>query len=409
MNVLIAFPFAYPGGSAAANRLQNMACGLRAAGAEVCVVALAKPDQIRDSCDWFEDPRCVPYTLAYGTSRPQNYIGRASRFFALLRQFAEKTKQAVQDRAIDVVILYGHSWYKFTRIVTDCHRQAVPVLMDCTEWHDFSIEMVLDDGMWLDQEMFIYRLFPRLQGLIAISRLWEEYARLHRKPVIRIPAFGDTEIPQIPRTGESSGKRFTVVYLGAMVERELPQTMLQGVRLAVDRGYDIHMISVGRAEKTPAGRRAIASCQADPTLQSRVTFTGWVSDEEVRQYLAKADAFVLLRPDCREVRAAFPTRLPEYLHAGRPVILSAVGDMPVYFRHRENAWLLPPGDSPEALADAIVHLADHPEEARSIGQAGRETLLRDFSYLTQGRRLRAFLDDVCGHMVKTKKEKFRVE
>jgi hypothetical protein len=59
---------------------------------------------------------------------------------------------------------------------------------------------------------------------------------------------------------------------------------------------------------------------------------------------------------------------------------------------RRDAWLLPPGDRPHELADAIAALAGNPEETRRIGCEGRETALREFSFRVQGPRLMDFLN-----------------
>ena len=59
-----------------------------------------------------------------------------------------------------------------------------------------------------------------------------------------------------------------------------------------------------------------------------------------------------------------------------------------------SIWMLPPGHCPEKLADAIIHLKTHPEEARAIGLAGGETSVREFSLLKHGQRLKQFLQEL---------------
>jgi glycosyltransferase involved in cell wall biosynthesis len=206
-----------------------------------------------------------------------------------------------------------------------------------------------------------------------------------------MPTLSDDRLVD-PVPDEKPRGEFRLVYVGKMYRRDLPKTLLAGVREALRRGVSVRLTVVGRMDCFSEAKRAQAEAIACPVLRGRVEFTGWVSDEAMQQQRRLADAFVLLRDDEREARACFPTRLPEYLLTMKPVILSDVGDIPLYLQHRHNAWLLPPGDRPRELADAIAALAGNPEEACRIGRVGRDTALSDFSFRVQGPRLLEFLE-----------------
>ena len=134
---------------------------------------------------------------------------------------------------------------------------------------------------------------------------------------------------------------------------------------------------------------------AQSPAKDRIRMMGWVSDDVLQREMAAADAFVLLRSDDRETRALFPTRLPEYLATGKPVILSDAGDLAFYVQHQRSAWVIPPGDRPDALAEAIAHLATHPQEAREVGLGGREALVQSFSQEKLSQRIVEFFSS-CG-------------
>jgi glycosyltransferase involved in cell wall biosynthesis len=108
----------------------------------------------------------------------------------------------------------------------------------------------------------------------------------------------------------------------------------------------------------------------------------------------EASAFVILRDDDAVSRACFPFRLSGFLQTGKPVILSAVGEVCHLFQHRRDAWIIPVGDASEPLADALIHLAANPSEARNIGIAGSETGRRELRYDHQGERVSKFLESL---------------
>jgi glycosyltransferase involved in cell wall biosynthesis len=263
--------------------------------------------------------------------------------------------------------------------------------MDLNEWYRLRLAW---HPLYWDQQVLFRRLFPMIGGVVAISRPWEEHCRRRGVPAVRIPAIGEADVPRPQAPARDPRGPFTLVYLGPASIRDLPDTLLEGTRLAVQGGLDARLVMVGDVSGYPAGGKAKSKAQADPLLREHVTFTGWLPRGEVDRRLAESDATVLVRSDTFEERACFPTRLPEYLLTARPAILSGVGDLPLYFQHRRSAWILPPGNRPRELAEALRHLADHPEEAASIGQAGFDTALDQFSYRRHAPRLLAFLEDL---------------
>jgi glycosyltransferase involved in cell wall biosynthesis len=65
------------------------------------------------------------------------------------------------------------------------------------------------------------------------------------------------------------------------------------------------------------------------------------------------------------------------MSAGVPVVASRVGGLPEAIRHGENGILV--DNQPAAIAAAIRHLLDNPALARRLGNAGRQTVLQNFT------------------------------
>ncbi len=70
--------------------------------------------------------------------------------------------------------------------------------------------------------------------------------------------------------------------------------------------------------------------------------------------------------------------LLEAMAAGRPIVASRVATIPEVVVDGLTGLLVPPGD-PLALAEALAELANQPELAARLGQAGRERVRRQFS------------------------------
>jgi alpha-maltose-1-phosphate synthase len=68
----------------------------------------------------------------------------------------------------------------------------------------------------------------------------------------------------------------------------------------------------------------------------------------------------------------------EAMERARPVIASAVGGLPEIVADGETGLVVPPADA-EALAEAMVALAEAPMRAAAMGRAGRDRALAEFS------------------------------
>jgi len=121
----------------------------------------------------------------------------------------------------------------------------------------------------------------------------------------------------------------------------------------------LHVALAGRGEL--AG--ALEGRARDVGLGGRVHFLGLRQD--VANVLAAADVFVL--PSLSE---GLPIALLEAMFASRPIVATAVGDVPVALAGGAAGLLVPPGD-PTALAQAIDRLLARPFEAQQLGNSAQ--------------------------------------
>lgn len=129
---------------------------------------------------------------------------------------------------------------------------------------------------------------------------------------------------------------------------------------------------------------------AAPDLAGRVTFTDALPYADVVARLQAAD--VLVNPSLSESFGRGPV---EAMACARPVIGAAVGGMLDTIVDGETGLLVPP-DDPEALAAAMLALADDPERRRAMGRAGRARVLARYSWDAVTARLDELGREVAG-------------
>jgi glycosyltransferase involved in cell wall biosynthesis len=126
-------------------------------------------------------------------------------------------------------------------------------------------------------------------------------------------------------------------------------------------------------------------------LHNAVRFTGRLTEAELATELRRAALVVV--PSLFE---GFSLPLVEAMACGTPVVATTGGALPeVAGRHGETALLVPPGD-PQALADAIAAmLGDEALRAR-LGAAGRDRVLRRFTWRAAAERTVECYRDAIG-------------
>lgn len=101
-------------------------------------------------------------------------------------------------------------------------------------------------------------------------------------------------------------------------------------------------------------------------LPDAIVLAGAVDRTEVPGILRAAD--ICLQPSRSE---GFPLSIVEAMAAGLPVIATRVGGIPEAVEDGVTGVLVPPED-PQALAEAIQWMVEHPAERAEMGRRGRE-------------------------------------
>lgn len=133
--------------------------------------------------------------------------------------------------------------------------------------------------------------------------------------------------------------------------------LLDALGLLAARFPQLHVVIAGRGELEAMLRQRATELQ----LSHRLHLLGLRSD--IANLLASADVFVL--PSLSE---GVPLALLEAMLSRKPVIASAVGEVPIVLDGGRAGALVPPSDAP-ALAATLQEILSDPGRARALGAA----------------------------------------
>lgn len=113
-------------------------------------------------------------------------------------------------------------------------------------------------------------------------------------------------------------------------------------------------------------RSSLIQLAQDLGVLSYIQFLGF--RENVGAFLSVMDVFVL--PSLYE---GFPNAILEAMACGKPVVATGVEGTPEAVIHGETGLLVPPRN-PEALADALIQIAQNPSMRKQMGEKGKKRI-----------------------------------
>ena len=201
---------------------------------------------------------------------------------------------------------------------------------------------------------------------VAISRSTQaDVQQLGRPDVLVIP-YGVGIAAEPRTTTPGSGTPFTILFVGRLVARKGVEVLLRALSRMAPQ-LDARAVVVGEGpELEPL--RALA---AHVGVASRVTFTGRIAWDALASAYRTASVVVLPAVlDDRGDTEGLGVVLLEAMQLGVPVVGSDLGGIPDIVEHETSGLLVPSGDA-DALAAALVRLAQDPALAARLGEAGR--------------------------------------
>jgi glycosyltransferase involved in cell wall biosynthesis len=174
-------------------------------------------------------------------------------------------------------------------------------------------------------------------------------------------------------------------YIGLVKGRFAGEVLVEAA--ARLRRRDVHYLVVGFGP----GLERFKSAVARAGLRADFTFTGFVAEDQIPDYLAAMDvAVAVLEPGFHSL-ARSETKLKQYMAMERAIVATAIGENRIDLDDGRCGVLAPPGD--EALADAISAVLANPERGAMLGKNARAQALAVYDWRVLAARMAKVLGE----------------
>lgn len=349
---------------------------LTEAGYKVSVISPCPSNESSEPDKVIEGVHVYRYPMPKATASKFSFL---QEFYYCYVQTARRVKRIWKEDKFDVI----HSCNPpdtFWRIAKSYKRRGVKYVFDD---HDLCPELYISKfnrhdaflkGLyWLEKKQF-----ETADAVIATNESYKEVAikRGGKKPedvtVVRSgPLLSRFErVP--PDESLKKGRKYLAVYLGVMGPQDGVDYALRAVRHSIDAGLtETQFAFIGSGDSFDD----LLKLSNALNLDDYVTFTGRISDEELRKYLCTADLGIAPDPKNPLNDVSTMNKIVEYMAMNLPVISFdlkesrySAGDAAIYI---EN-------DDERAMGLAIKELLGDENRRRQMGELGRhrvETML----------------------------------
>ncbi|MEG2013346.1 MAG: glycosyltransferase, partial [Anaerovoracaceae bacterium] len=135
-------------------------------------------------------------------------------------------------------------------------------------------------------------------------------------------------------------QRKVIVYAGSPGKKDLFEPIMKAIKLLSDvERKKLTLRIIGASKEQIAKNANMPLCELEK-MADVLVFVPRMSHEGVMEQLTKAHFVILLRPaHMRYAKAGFPTKVPESLATGTPVICNLTSDLGMFLRDGENALI----------------------------------------------------------------------
>ncbi len=178
-----------------------------------------------------------------------------------------------------------------------------------------------------------------------------------------------------------------VQYLGSYIPFHGLEIILQAAHLLQNEALHFELIGMGQTLEE------MKQLARELDLQNVTFIEQYLKPPHLLDHLKRAAIFLGVFGSSAKTDYVVPTKIYEMMPLGRPIISADSPSIRSHFQPGQHLLTVPPGD-PQALAEAVRHLAASPDLRKRFAEQARAHILRDYSPDKIGKDLLNILEGI---------------
>ncbi|MGB4850559.1 MAG: glycosyltransferase family 4 protein [Saprospiraceae bacterium] len=399
-SVIIMSHYSFPGGSAAALRILNLADGFARNDKKVHILSpycsASRREQLNNR---YADQVKVYYV--FPKAKPIRLYNDVLYKIKVSDHYYNIVKAIIDKEDVELVYIYdGTSYLYYNKVSKYIRKNKVSLTFDITEMRDknyqvniwkwnypASLKRNISNIVLLPDYLLGKRIvLNRASFFISISTILGHSLSHYHKNMIVIPGF--ERFSPTKETVLKKDPKVIFMYVGSLIERDGPEILNDLLTELKPYTNELEFRFIGKYMGKVESKILMEKFQNK--FGVLVNSIGEVDENEIGNELLKADVFVLPRKDTYEERCAFPTRLAEFLTLRKPVLLSPVGDIGMYLEDGQDACHIVQGINggiSQTSQNQMIRLIKDNAFRKEIADNGYQKGLRYFDNKVNAKKL----------------------
>lgn len=377
--------FTFPGGTAATNRVHTYAKGFTEHGIKSIVICF-RNDYMQTSRGSFDN---IDYYYTFNQNQRSNsFIKR--RWLKFIKYF--RTIALIREIKKNYHLMAVGIWSN--RLLPYFFIWSLRIFLKFSIFHEHSEHPLRECKSYIKKLYCEIHSFVGTQlsdGIICISQYLMDFYKkrfVNDNKLLLVPSTVDTT--RFINNGDSPLVYDYILYCGSLtILKDGVHILIESFNSIADRHPDIHLVLIGKGD-IHSEEIAIKELADKLVFKNRIHFLGPKPRNEVPVYLSHAKVLALARPRSIIADAGFPSKLTEYLCTGKPIVVTSVGEIPIYLKDNENAFIAEP-DSSDSFSGKLDYVLNNYDLASEVGHRGRQLTETIFNYKFQAMRLIGFI------------------
>jgi len=204
--------------------------------------------------------------------------------------------------------------------------------------------------------------------------LASKYRELHDYVVVmpnypRLALFKEDKYPEELKRKFGCDSR-VLLYVGGLTENRGVLQSVQAFKNVLKVVPNARLLFLGNFSGNIKYKEDVISYIRENNLNGSVDFLGYVPHKNIPDYINMSEISIVFLQPIPRYEKAIPMKLFEYMSCGKPVIASNFFEIKNIVRESDCGILVDP-TVPDEIANAMIYLLSHQEEAKRMGVNGK--------------------------------------
>jgi len=251
---------------------------------------------------------------------------------------------------------------------------------------------------WNDFYYGLKFLTKHADAFIPVSNFLKHYLEIElkiKKPVYILPNLVDPDVFAVNNNNNNNNIKFipnkiTIGYTGTPTKKDGVIDLIHSFSILNKIYPDTHLLIIGDTIGGESEIPKLEKLAIELGCREHITFTGLVAFEKIPVLINSCQILALTRPNGIFAEAGFPTKLGEYFACKKPVLITGVGDIPLYLKNEQHAIIVKPEDT-ESIVKGFQIIIENKELSNKIAENGFNWMQENLNYRNASEKLNSFI------------------